>query len=330
MGPEALAQVLRPLQAVFGSIEYPDLLSPLDLASDAALYRIADDRVMIQSIDFFPPFVDDPYLYGAISAANAMSDIYAVGGEVVLALSMAAFPANLPTDYLAEITRGAAEKVREANAVIVGGHTIIDPIPKYGLCVTGFAHPDELHTKVGARAGDALVLTKPLGIGALMSAEKLFKASPDHVAQALSEMARLNRGASRVLHEFGDAVHAVTDITGFGIIGHATEMAEQSGVQLHIDMEALPFVDGAMDCAQQGIHCSATARNRAYFGATVMMNGCMDHWKASLVYGSESSGGLLAAVDSERLDDLQRAMRAVDEACWTIGSVMPGQGIAFN
>jgi selenide,water dikinase len=219
MGPEALAHVLRPLQQMFHAERFPALLLGLEVTDDAAVYKVADDLAVVQTLDFFAPVVDDPYDYGAIAAANAMSDVYAVGGEVVLALNICGFPGKLPDGVTAEILRGGAEKVLEAGGVLAGGHTVEDREPKYGLAVMGTVHPDRILAKGGARAGDALVLTKPLGVGVITTAAKRDATAPEHVAVAVESMKRLNRTAARLAQRIG--VHACTDVTGFGLLGHA-------------------------------------------------------------------------------------------------------------
>ena len=219
MGPEALAQVLRPLQNMFRAEDYPELLVGLEISDDAAVYKINDEVAVIQTLDFFPPVVDDPYDYGAIAAANAMSDVYAMGGEVVLALNICGFPPDLPPDVVTEILRGGAEKVAEAGGIIAGGHTLDDKEPKYGLAVMGFVHPDCVAAKAGARPGDVLILTKPLGVGIITTALKGQVAEPGHVEAAVESMKKLNRRAARLMQSVG--VNACTDVTGFALLGHA-------------------------------------------------------------------------------------------------------------
>src|SRR5512142_494650 len=222
MPPEALAQVLRPLSNMFAPEQYPDLLVGLGTVDDAAVYRLNDEQALIQTIDFFTPIVDTPYEFGAIAAANALSDIYAMGGEALFALNVAAFPPDLPAPIVAEILRGGADIVRSVGAAVAGGHTIRDEEPKYGLAVTGLGHPARLFTKGGARVGDQLVLTKPLGTGTITTALKRDQADPQHVEAAIASMVRLNRAAAQAAH--ASQVRGATDITGFGLIGHALEM----------------------------------------------------------------------------------------------------------
>jgi len=325
MGPEVLAHVLRPLRQIFNETDYPDLLVGLESADDATVHRVSDDLALIQTVDFFPPIVDDPYCYGAIAAANALSDVYAMGGEVLLALNVAEFPPDLPPDYLAEIIRGGAEKVKEAGGIVVGGHTLMDRVPKFGFCVTGRVHPDQVWTKGGARPGDVLVLTKPLGTGIILTADKRREAEPTHLAAATEQMAKLNKGAAGALRTLGSAVHAVTDITGFGLLGHGYEMAEESRVCLRFQMAQMPFVAGAKMYAEKGLHCSATPRNEAFFGPHVRFDSHLDKPTTRLLFGSESSGGLLAAVES--LPSLETALREAGETYWIVGEVLSGEGI---
>src|SRR5829696_8157652 len=241
MGPGNLAQVLRPLVPH----THPNLIVGLAPGDDAAVYLINESQAIVQTVDFFPPIVDDPYTFGAIAAANSMSDVYAMGAEVALALNIVAFPTDLDKAILTAILQGGGDKVREANAVIGGGHTVTDPEPKYGLCVTGLADPRQIMSKAGARPGDRLLLTKPLGTGVITTAAKNDHAQPAHMQAAVDSMLRLNGPASRVFRWAG--VRACTDITGFGLLGHASEMAQAGGVTFRIEAEAVPLMEGALD-----------------------------------------------------------------------------------
>jgi selenide,water dikinase len=325
MGPEALAQVLRPLQNMFRAEEYPELLVGLEVSDDAAVYKINDEVAVIQTLDFFPPVVDAPYDYGAIAAANAMSDVYAMGGEVVLALNICGFPPDLPPDIIAEILRGGAEKVAEAGGVLAGGHTLDDKEPKYGLAVMGFVHPDRVLTKAGARPGDALILTKPLGVGIITTALKGQVADPAHVAAAVESMKRLNRDAARMIQQVG--VHACTDVTGFALLGHGCEMAEKSGVRLRFYVEQFPFLEGAQQYADDWLFPGGTCNNeRAYEHAVRFEPGISEEMQ-QLLYTPETSGGLLVAVTSEKLEELITLFGAEGQEHWTIGEVVEGEGI---
>src|SRR5713101_6168006 len=224
MGPGDLRDVLESLR----DHAHPDLLVGLGKSDDAAVYRVSDEVAVVSTVDFFAPIVDDPYVFGAIAAANAMSDVYAMGGEVVFALNVAGFPDDLPRQALGDILRGGADKVAEGGAVIAGGHTIIDAEPKYGLCVFGTIHPDRILTKAGVQPGDMLYLTKPLGTGLVTTAAKFDEADPRHTEAAINSMMMLNRRAASIVCDVG--VHALTDVTGFGILGHGDEMATASGL----------------------------------------------------------------------------------------------------
>src|SRR5687768_2227718 len=260
MGPGDLAHVLRHLTATPAPAA---LLVGLQTADDAAVWRLDAERAIVQTVDFFTPIVDDPYTYGAIAAANALSDVYAMGGTPFMALAIAGFPQSLPTDVLAEIFRGGADTAAEAGVVIAGGHTVMDDEPKYGLCVTGMVHPDRILTKAAARAGDVVFLTKPVGTGIITTALKRELAQPEHVDAAVTSMRTLNRAAGVLLAEH-PGVRACTDVTGFSLLGHGYEMAAASGVRLEIDATAVPALPGAVEYAQQDISPGGADRNRLY------------------------------------------------------------------
>ncbi len=325
MGPEALAQVLRPLREMFRAEEYPELLVGLEVSDDAAVYKINDEVAVIQTLDFFPPVVDDPYDYGAIAAANAMSDVYAMGGQVVLALNICGFPPDLPPEIVTEILRGGAEKVAEAGGVIAGGHTLDDKEPKYGLAVMGFVHPDRVATKAGARPGDVLILTKPLGVGIITTALKRQVADPGHVEAAVESMKKLNRHAARLMQSVG--VNACTDITGFALLGHAQEMAEKSGVGIRFYLEKLPFLEGAKGYAEDQLFPGGTCRNQEHYAPQVRFALGIPEEIQMLLYTPETSGGLLIAVPSEKLEELTTIFSAEGQEHWTIGEVVEGEGI---
>lgn len=325
MGPEALAQVLRPLEGMFPAHRHPQLLVGLGVSDDAAVYKISDDLAVIQTLDFFPPVVDDPYDYGAIAAANSMSDVYAMGGQVSLALNIAAFPADMPPDIIGAILRGGAEKIAEAGGVLAGGHTTEDKEPKYGLTVMGFIHPDRILTKADARPGDALVLTKPLGTGVITTALKRGTAEAEHVEAAVDSMKRLSRVAAALIQDVG--VNASTDITGFGILGHGHEMAEKSGVRLRFYLDRLPFLDGAAQYAEQWIFPGGAHNNQRFYERHVQWMGTITDETQMLLYTPETSGGLLVSVPSARLDALTARFAEVEEPCWVVGEVLHGEGI---
>jgi selenide,water dikinase len=328
MAPEALAQVLRPLQHLFNNGNHPELLVGLDVADDAAVYRLNDEQVIVNTVDFFTPVVDDPYDYGAIAAANSMSDVYAMGGEVIFALNVGAFPASMDPAIVTEILRGGAEKVIEAGAVIVGGHTITDDEPKYGLAVTGMVHPERFFTKGGAQPGDVLVLTKPLGTGTISTALKREIADPTHVAAMVESMKRLNREATQAAQAVG-GVKAATDVTGFGLLGHAQEMVEASGCKFVFEMNQMPLLDGAMTYAADFVFPGGMANNKMYFEKHVTFDPTIPEHLQWLLWDPQTSGGLLIAIPSDRLDDFQNACAedGRNQSMWVIGRVTTGSGV---
>jgi selenide,water dikinase len=325
MGPETLAQVLRPMRDLFPAEGHPELLVGLDSGDDAAVYRISDQTALIHTLDFITPVVDDPYDYGAIAAANAMSDVYAMGGEVVMALNICGFPKDIPADMVSEILRGGADKVAEAGGVLAGGHTLEDKEPKYGLSVMGLVHPDRILSKAGARPGDVLILTKPLGVGIITTAFKGDVARLDHLAQAVDSMKRLNRKAAGLIQKSG--VHACTDITGFSLLGHACEMAEKSGVRLRFRLSGLPFLEGSEEYAEQWLFPGGSCRNRDCYKPSVEFSGGISEETQMLLFTPETSGGLLASVPSEKVDELTTLFSGENEPVWVVGEVLEGRGI---
>ncbi len=325
MGPEALAQVLRPLRKAFDPATHPNLLVGLEVSDDAAVYRISEDQAIIQTTDFFPPVVDDPYTYGAIAAANAMSDVYAMGGEVILALNIAAFPDNLPPEITTEIFRGGAEKVAEGGGVIAGGHTISDPEPKYGLAVTGVVHPDRIITKAGAHPGDIMVLTKPLGSGVITTAGKNGSVQTADLEAAVRIMLTLSRTAAQIMQEVG--VHAATDITGFSLLGHACEMAEASGVALYFKADDIPFISSALSYAAAGHVPGGTGRNQAYFESRVHFANGVPPDEMNLLFDPQTSGGLLISVAADRLGRMTDLFDDAAQSYWIVGHIEEGQGV---
>jgi len=301
------------------------LLVGLEVSDDAAVYKISDQLAVIQTLDFFPPVVNDPYDYGAIAAANAMSDVYAMGGEVVLALNICAFPPHLPLEVIGQILRGGVDKVREAGGVLAGGHTLDDKEPKYGLSVMGFVHPERVLTRAGARSGDALALTKPLGVGVITTALKGEVASPEHVAAAVESMKRLNQRAAQLIQRVG--VHACTDVTGFALLGHGQEMAEKSGVRLRFHVGRLPFLEGAKQYAEEWLFPGGTCNNQRAYGHVVHFAPGISEEMQQLLYTPETSGGLLIAVPPERLEMLVGLFAEEKEPLWVVGEVLEGEGI---
>lgn len=326
MAPEALTQVLRPLAKLFHNHNHPDLLVGLGVADDAAVYKLSDQQAIINTIDFFTPVVDDPYDYGAIAAANSMSDVYAMGGEVTFALNVGAFPANMDPALITEILRGGAEKVIEAGAVIAGGHTITDDEPKYGLAVTGLVHPQRIFTKGGAKPGDLLVLTKPLGTGTISTALKRDQAAPDHVEAMVTSMKRLNRAAAQAAQAAG-GIKAATDITGFGLLGHAMEMAKASAQKLVFEMNQIPLLPGVTGYAADFIFPGGAANNKLFFEKDVSLAASLSEAQQMILWDPQTSGGLLLALPAARLADFQNACQERHQPAWIIGQVAPGQGI---
>lgn len=322
MAPEVLAQVLRPLHNLFNANNHPQLLVGLDMADDAAIYQLNDHQAVINTIDFFTPVVDDPYDYGAIAAANSMSDIYAMGGEVLLALNVGAFPARMEPQIITEILRGGAEKVVEAGAVIAGGHTVTDDEPKYGLAVTGMVHPDHIFTKGGAQPGDLLVLTKPLGTGTISTALKREIVDPAHMAVTIESMKRLNRNAAQAAQATG-GIKAVTDITGFGLLGHAMEMVQACGHKFVFEMNQIPLLEGAAIYAADFIFPGGMANNKMYFEQYVTFAPTVAEDQQWLLWDPQTSGGLLLAVPPNRLTEFQNAghTNGHSQPSWVVGQV---------
>ena len=331
MAPGDLQEVLSAIKPVEGS-ELRDLLVGLGHGDDAAVYRLAPDLAIVETVDFFPPVVDDAYTWGAVAAANAMSDVYAMGGEVLFALAVAGFPRDLPKSIIAEVFRGGAEKVAEAGGMIAGGHTVVDAEPKYGLCVTGRVHPDRIFLKGGLRAGDRLFLSKPLGTGVITTAAKNDSASPEVVTGAVQSMLRLNRVAAQVAQTFG--VRGATDITGFGLLGHATEMVEASGVGIALSAARLPLLAGARELAERGEFSGGMKRNRrhldAVLGSRLRIDPALSVGLAGLLTESETSGGLLFAVSRERAAEVVAAFAARGESCAEIGEVVTRTEISVS
>lgn len=327
MGPAALAQVLRPLADLFQAKDFPELLVGLGQPDDAAIYRLNADQALIATADFFPPVVDDPYTFGAVAAANALSDVYAMGGQPLFVINLAAFPDDLPADVIREILRGGAEKVREAGAAVAGGHTVSDQEPKFGMAVTGLVHPERFLAKGGARAGDRLVLTKALGTGVITTAHKRGEVDAGDLGAAVASMLRLNRRAAEaVLASAG--VHALTDITGFGLLGHAHEVAHLSGVGLELDYEALPWLPGARRYAQAWVFPGGSERNEEYYGAwvTYAPARALADWEQRLLHDPQTSGGLLIVVAPPALPPLLAQLEAGGDRADIIGTVVPGAG----
>jgi len=322
MGLGTLAEVLGGVPG-FHAGAHPELLVGLDGADDAAVYEVAPGVAIVQTLDFFPPVVDDPYTYGAIAAANALSDVYAMGGEVKVALNIAAWPEDLDPALLTEVFRGGAAKVAEAGGVIAGGHTIFDPEPKYGLSVTGVIDPARIMRKAGAQPDDVLLLTKRIGTGILMTAAKEQRAGCEAgYAAAVDSMLALNRAAARAAVAAG--AHAMTDITGYSLLGHAREVADRSGVRLVIEAAAVPLLPDARRFALEGVTTGGGGRNRAQLGDRVSIAPGLDEGLVTLLFDPQTSGPLLIAVAAADAERLRATVEAEAGGCWRIGHVEPG------
>ena len=316
LGADLLADALGGLGAEAAPTELIAGLAPPD---DAAAYRVSDDLAIIGTLDFFPPLVDDARTYGEIAAANALSDVFAMGGRVLFALSIAAFPDDLPRDTLAAIFDGASGKVRESGGTLAGGHTIRDPEPKYGLAVIGAAHPDRLLRKGGAKPGDRLLLTKRLGTGVLVSGSRTGMTRTADLATAVDQMRTLNRAVSEALVEAG--VRAATDVTGFGLLGHGLEMAIASGARFAFDASALPVLDGARELAAAGVETGGAEHNRRFVADALTVAEAVPAELVTLAHDPQTSGGLLAAVPADRVEAVTAALVVRGVEHWWIGAV---------
>jgi len=280
---------------------------------------------VIGTLDFFPPLVDDPIAYGEIAAANALSDVFAMGGRVLFALSIAAFPEDFPKGALADVFEAAAAKVREAGGVLAGGHTIRDPEPKYGLAVIGAAHPDRLFRKGGARPGDVLLLTKRLGTGFLVSGRRQGRTTDADLDAAIAQMRTLNRASSEVLVRHG--IRGATDVTGFGLLGHGLEMARASGARLVFEAAALPALDGALDLARAGIETGGAGHNRRFTAPSLEVGPGVAPELVALAHDPQTSGGVLAAIPADQVDAVESDLAATGVQSWRVASVQPGEGV---
>jgi selenide,water dikinase len=318
---------LEELLRGFVPADSDDLLVGLAPADDAAVYRLDDERALIFTLDFFPPVVDEPGDYGAIAATNALNDVFAMGGSPLLALSIAAFPESLPMELLAAIFAAADEQVRAAGGLLAGGHTIRDEEPKYGLAVVGTVHPDGLWPKSGARPGDVLFITKPLGTGLILSGYQSGDAGTQQLERAVRWMRTLNKDAADVLRPFEPS--AVTDVTGFGLFGHAHEMADRSGVRIRLESERFPAIDGALDLARSGVRTSGDPRNREFAGPHVEVDGIPEALEV-LAYDPQTAGGLLASVRPERAVTLEAEFTARRLFLRRVGFVEEGAGVVVQ
>ncbi len=292
---------------------------------DAAVWKLDDTRALVVTADFFTPVVDNAYDYGAIAAANSLSDVYAMGGQPFLALNIAALPQDLPAEISAEILRGGAEKAREAGVVVAGGHTVKDQEPKYGLVAIGFVDPRKMLTKSGLQIGDVLVLTKPLGFGVTTTALKDQKAAAEDVKEAVAWMTRLNREAASLAQEFD--LRCATDVTGYGLLGHSLELAQASGVAISFEFSKIPFIKNAHLYAEKGFFPGGGFDNKAYYESQVRFNDSLDEIGEMLLFDPQTSGGLLLGVPHEKLNSFEARARELDQPLWVIGRVEPGNGI---
>jgi selenide,water dikinase len=318
---------LEELLKGFVPVEAENLLVGLAPADDAAVYRLDDERALIFTLDFFPPVVDEPGDYGAIAATNALNDVFAMGGTPLLALSIAAFPEDLPIEMLAEIFAAADQQVRAAGGLLAGGHTIRDDEPKYGLAVVGTVHPKGIWPKNGARPGDAVFVTKPLGTGLIMTGHKRGLVGTQQLERAIGWMRTLNKDAADVLRGF--APSAVTDVTGFGLFGHTHEMADRSGVRIVLESERLPAIDGALDLARKGVRTSGDPRNRD-FAARHVTNENAGETMEALGYDPQTAGGLLVSLPKEKGAALEAAFEAQHLFLRRVGRVEEGIGVVVE
>ena len=319
VGAGVLAQLLEGIRVHHD----PNLLVGFDKSDDASVYKINDELALVQTVDFFPPIADDPYLFGQIAATNALSDVYAMGGEPKLCLNIMAVPETMPREAVHDILRGGYDKVYEAGALITGGHSILDDEPKYGLAVTGFVHPEKMLTNAAARPGDVLVLTKPLGIGVLTSAGKAELLTEETVAHMNRLMTTLNKSARDVMVRH--RVHACTDVTGFGLLGHGFEMAQGSDVELHISVESVDLLPEALEFARMGVLPAGMYRNRT-FAEPAVAAGTVETAVQDLLFDPQTSGGLLMAVAPEDADALLAELAPVVPSAQRIGTVSPHGG----
>ncbi len=314
VGAGTLAQLLEDLKVH----RDPNLLVGFDKSDDASVYKVSEDLALVQTVDFFPPIADDPYLFGQIAATNALSDVYAMGGQPKLALNIMAVPASMPKEAVHELLRGGYDKVYEAGALITGGHSILDDEPKYGLAVTGFVHPDRVLTNSGARPGDVLLLTKPLGIGVVTTAAKADLVAPETLQKAYGLMTTLNQSARDAMVKY--RVHACTDVTGFGLLGHLYEMAQGSDVAIRLQTEQIQFLPEALDLARMGILPEGMYRNRS-FAEQAVEPGTVELAIQDLLYDPQTAGGLVTSCHPEDWEKLYEEMKGTVPAVQKIGTV---------
>lgn len=314
VGAGVLAQLLDGLNVHHD----PNLLVGFDKSDDASVYKVSDDLALVQTVDFFPPIADDPYLFGQIAATNALSDVYAMGGEPKLALNLLCIPEDMPKEAVHQLLRGGYEKAYEAGVIITGGHSILDPEPKYGLSVTGFVHPDKMLTNSNAKPGDVLLLTKPIGIGILTTAAKADLASKEALDLAARMMTTLNKSARDAMVKY--RVHSCTDVTGFGLLGHTYEMAQGSDVKITLNVDAIDLIPEALEFARMGILPAGMYRNRNYAEIGVDA-GDVELAKQDMLYDPQTAGGLLISVAAEDADALFEELKTTVPSAQRIGTV---------
>ncbi|WP_424767577.1 selenide, water dikinase SelD [Paenibacillus sp. sgz302251] len=321
IGPADLSEVLRNLPVAEPN---PNLLVGLDTSDDAGVYKLNDELALVQTVDFFTPIVDDPYSFGQVAAANAISDIYAMGGKPLTVLNIVAFPiSTLPKQVLTDILRGAADKVKEAGATLVGGHSIDDKEPKFGLAVTGLIHPGKVRTNAGAKPGDKLILTKPIGVGILTTSIKKDQLADDEITRVIQVMATLNKAAAETMEPYD--VHSCTDVTGFGLLGHASEMAKGSGVGIRIFKADVPVLPRVRELAEAGFVPGGTKNNYAHLEGSVTFSEELDQIDQWILCDAVTSGGLLISIDSEQADALLGKLQTAGVDAHMIGEVTAEQ-----
>lgn len=311
--PEVLSNILNKLPSFYDK----NLIVGLENSDDAAVYKFGDDLAIISTLDFFTPIVDDPYVFGQIAATNSLSDVYAMGGEPVLCLNIVGFPKCLPIDILSEILRGSADKVKEAGAIVIGGHSIQDNEPKFGLSVVGKVHPNKVYKNYGAKAGDKLILTKKLGVGSIITAIKGEMCSEEAYREAVNSMTTLNRYAYEA--SIGMKINACTDITGFSLLGHGYEMAYGSKVSLHFYKHEIPVIESSIEYVKDGFIPEGTYSNRKYLGDNVSCE--CEEWLEDILFEPQTSGGLLFSVDDSCLEDFKKRLESFNVFYKVVGEV---------
>lgn len=315
IGPETLSKILNKLPKMYDD----NLLVGIETSDDAAVYKLTEDIATIQTLDFFTPVVDDPYTFGAIAAANSLSDIYAMGGKPTVAMNIVCFPNCLPIDVLGEILKGGADKVLESGAVVIGGHSVQDDEPKFGLSVMGLVHPKKILKNHGCKVGDALILTKPLGTGVINTAIKAEFASKEVYDEAVKIMTTLNKYAGEIIVNY--SVSACTDVTGFGIMGHGYEMADASNICIKLFKDSIPVISGAKEFAEMGLVPAGTYNNKDYLSGKYELRE-VDQWMEDILFDPQTSGGLLISLPKTEVDDLMKELNKLEIKSAVIGEVI--------